>query len=67
MLQGLAFDDQQVKAMTTAYEAILDELGLTDRNDPLTEVVARKIIAICQVDGCDLSTLRETVLKEIRG
>jgi hypothetical protein len=46
MLQGMAFDDQSVKAMTTAYEAMLVELGLMERSDPLTEIVTSKIIPI---------------------
>ena len=66
MLQGMAFDDKDVKAMTSAYEAILADLGLTDRTDPVTEIVARKIITFCQVDGCDPDALREQVLKDIR-
>jgi hypothetical protein len=67
MLQGMAFDDQDLKAMTTAYETILSELGLTERTDPLTEIVARKIITYCQIDGCDPEALRDRVLKDIRG
>ena len=53
MLDAHAFGPEDVKAMTTAYEAVLVELGLTDRADPIAEVVARKIITYCQVDGCD--------------
>jgi hypothetical protein len=66
MLEGMAFDEHDVKAMTTAYEAILSELGLTDRNDPLTEIVARKVITYCQIDGCDTELLCEKVLKDLR-
>ena len=33
MLNGMAFDDEAVKAMTAAYEAILVELALKDRQD----------------------------------
>src|SRR4051794_39161470 len=58
MLDGLAFGPEDVKAMTTAYEAVLIVLGLTDRADPMTEVVARKIIAYCKADGCDPDALR---------
>ena len=32
------------KATTSAYEAILVELGVTDRTDPLTTIVASKLI-----------------------
>ena len=46
MLREMAFDEQFVKATTTAYEATLIEFGLTDRTDALTEIVASKIITI---------------------
>jgi hypothetical protein len=67
MLDGLAFGPEDAKALTTAYEAVLAELGLTDQADPMAETVARRIIAYCQTDGCDADTLRDLVLKKIRG
>jgi len=67
MLQGMAFDEQSVKGMTAAYEAILVELGLADRTDPLTMIVASKIITICQMGECDPERICELALKDIRG
>jgi hypothetical protein len=67
MLRGMAFDEQSVKAMTTAYEATLIELGLTDRTDPLTEIVASKIITICQMGERDPERICELALNDIRG
>ncbi len=67
MLQGMTLDEHAVKGMTAAYEATLVELGLTDRSDPLTDLVARKIIAHCQTTGeCEPERLCEMVLKSIR-
>jgi hypothetical protein len=34
--------------MTAAYEDVLRILGLSNRTDPLTEIVAKKIIEISQ-------------------
>jgi hypothetical protein len=65
MLQGGAFDDRAVKAMATAYEAALRELGLADRNDPRTDVVARKIIACAQSGELDPTRLCERALQDI--
>jgi hypothetical protein len=42
MLDGMAFDDREVKAMIFAYEATLIELGLTDRTDPLCTASATR-------------------------
>jgi hypothetical protein len=66
MLNGMAFDDQSVKAMTSAYEAILVELKLKDRNDPLTETIASKIILHCQTGGCDAKRLFDLTVSEIQ-
>jgi len=67
MLRGMSFDEQAVKAMTAAYETILVELGLSDRTDPLTEIVASKIITICQMGERDPERICELALKDIRG
>jgi hypothetical protein len=68
MLKSMEFDAAAVKGMTAAYEAILVELELTDRTDPLTELVATKIIDHCRITGeCDPDRLCQLVLQDIRG
>jgi hypothetical protein len=67
LLKDTAFDDTAVKAMTTAYEAVLPELGLVDRSDPLTDIVARKILEIFQAGERDPDRLCERTVEEIRG
>ena len=44
LLDGAAFEPEAIKAMTDAYEEALRTLRLTDRNDPVAEMIARKII-----------------------
>jgi hypothetical protein len=61
-----AFDDHVVKAMTTAYEAALNDLGLIDRTDPLTEIIARKIIECAQAGERDPQRLCELALQDVR-
>jgi hypothetical protein len=58
---------QGIKAMTTAYEDALQELKLTDRSDPLTEVVAPKIFECAQKGERDTDRLRDHALKAITG
>jgi hypothetical protein len=67
MLDGMDFDEQSVKAMTTSYEVVLLELGLKDRSDPLTIAVASKIISIYQTQACDADRLIALTLEDIRG
>jgi hypothetical protein len=39
-----AFDPDDLKAMGEAFSAALNQLGLRDLKDPMTEMVARRII-----------------------
>jgi hypothetical protein len=40
-----SFGPTEVKAMTAAYEAALLDLGLVDRDDPITEIAAKAIVS----------------------
>ena len=60
-----AFDPQAVKAMTAAFEAILHELTLLDHFDPLTEIVAKKIIEAARLGVHNPTRLRELVVKSL--
>ena len=47
-LKGQAFDPELVEAMSAAFESPCDALGLTERTDPITTLVAEKIIEAAQ-------------------
>jgi len=66
-LAGAAFDDRAVKAMAAAYEAVLLDLKLIDRDDPLTEIIANKIIECAATGERDADRLRGVTLQHIRG
>jgi hypothetical protein len=42
------FEPEQIEVLVSAYEAALRTLGLRDRGDPFSEMVARQVIAIAQ-------------------
>jgi hypothetical protein len=46
MTRGPLFDDGELAGVIRAYEDALRVLGLADRADPLTEIIARRIIEI---------------------
>jgi hypothetical protein len=52
--------------MSRAYESVLVALQLTDRQDPLTEIVAKKIVEIAETGELDPDRLRNRALEEIR-
>ena len=47
-LRNQAFDPETVEVMAKAFVTTCDALGLTGRNDPMTELVAQKIIELAQ-------------------
>ena len=66
-LAGAGLDDRAVKAIAVAYEAALRDLALTDRDDPLTEIIADKLIQCAATGERDAARLRELTLQHVRG
>jgi hypothetical protein len=63
LLQYEAFGPEDIKVITAAFEGALSSLGLVDRADPLTEIVAKKIIECAQTGERDPIRLRDGALK----
>lgn len=41
-----SFEPEAIEAMTAAYEGAIADLRLVDRNDPVTDLLAKSIITI---------------------
>jgi hypothetical protein len=65
LLQEAAFSPDDVSRMTAAYEAALRLLRLTDRTDPVTEIVAKKIIEVTRNGERDPPRICARALKEL--
>jgi hypothetical protein len=65
LLQHSAFTPEDITAIGAAYEDCLRILKLTNRSDPLTEIIAKAIIAIAQTGLRDPVQIRELALKQI--
>jgi hypothetical protein len=48
LLQGSAFAPEDIEQLTDAYEKVLVAFNLTDRADPVTELIAKRILEIAQ-------------------
>jgi len=59
------FGPEEIKAMTTAYEAALLDLGLVDRDDPITEIVATAIVSITSMGEPDPVTITKRALNAL--
>jgi hypothetical protein len=65
ILQNTPFGPEDTKLLVSAYERTLRELGLKDRNDPLTEMVAKTIIEIRQNGITDPAQISQLAIKQI--
>ena len=59
------FGPEEINAMTAAYEAALLDLGLVDRDDPITEIVATAIVNIVGLGERDPVTIKERSLNAL--
>ena len=66
-LAGQAFEPDDIETMSAAFVSACDNLQLADRADPLTEIVAAKIIELMQRGIRDPDTLLERTLREFPG
>jgi hypothetical protein len=66
LIQNSPLNPEDIERLVVAYEHTLRELGLTDRNDPLTLVVAKKVIEIRQTGIRDPAQISELALKQLK-
>jgi len=63
-LEGAVFDPETVKLMGTAFDDACRRLGLVDRTDPLTAVIANRIISAAKLGERDPQRLCDEALKK---
>jgi hypothetical protein len=65
LLKDTAFGPEDIERLVTAYEQTLRALRLKDRNDPITRLVAEKIIAIGRLGIEDPAEISKLALKQL--
>ena len=65
LLKNTAFGPEEIERLVTAYEETLKVLGLTNRSDPITQLVAEKIIAVGRLGIEDPAEISKVALKEL--
>jgi hypothetical protein len=63
LLQAQAFGPEVINTMTAAFEDILRVLGLTYHDDPLTTLIAKRIIEVAQTGERNPNRIRQRVLQ----
>jgi hypothetical protein len=67
LLERQAFDPELVAMMGHVFEDVLHTLGLVDREDPLTKMIASKIIELAQTGERNHAQLKELTLEAFEG
>jgi hypothetical protein len=65
LLQEGSFDPEAVERLAAAYEAALEMLHLPNRSDPVTDLVAAKIIQVYRLGEHDPAKLCARALREL--
>jgi hypothetical protein len=63
----IAFSPEEAKVLIEAFEDTLRALNLVDRADPVTMLVAKRIVELAKQGERDVVKLRERTLKTIQG
>jgi hypothetical protein len=67
LLQDEPFEPEHVALMGHVFEDVLRTLGLVDREDPITRLVARKVIELAQAGERDPVRLKRLTLESFEG
>jgi hypothetical protein len=65
LLDGRSFGPEEVSRLNLAFEATLRSLHLVDRNDPIAEMVAKKIIEIGREGFDDPAQISARAIREL--
>jgi hypothetical protein len=65
LLEGCSFDAETIVVITEAFEQACRDLRLTDRRDPITETLARKIIEAAQTGERDPNVIRQQAIDRL--
>jgi hypothetical protein len=59
------FGPDEIKVMIAAYESALTDLQLIDREDPLTELIAKSIVNVTATGVRDPERIKERALNAL--
>jgi hypothetical protein len=65
ILQNMPMGPEEISRVVAAYEQTLQGIGLVDRDDPLAEMVAKKVIQVAQTGVLNPSDIAALVIKEL--
>jgi hypothetical protein len=63
--ESAVFGPEELKDIVTAFEAVMKDMGLTDRTDPSTIMLAKLTIELAKQGEFTAASLRARVLEEM--
>jgi hypothetical protein len=65
LIQNLTFNQDDIERLAAAYEEALRALHISDRDDPVNEVIARRIIEAARAGVRDINALCQMAIKDL--
>jgi len=66
LLQRHVFEPDDVRMLGLVYEDVLKALGLVDRNDPATELIAKRLIEVAKAGERDPQFLKDLTIEVVQ-
>jgi hypothetical protein len=60
-----SFGPDEIKAMTEAYEGALSDLSIANRDDPITELIAKTIVNVTAIGERDPISIKERAINAL--
>ncbi len=60
-----SFGQMEIEAMSAAYESALVDLGVANRDDPITELIAKAIVNIVATGERDPKVIKQRAVKAL--
>jgi hypothetical protein len=65
LIQSLSFNQNDIDRLAEAYEEALRALHISDRNDPINEIIAQRIIEGARTGVSDPGDLCKLAIKDL--
>jgi hypothetical protein len=65
LMQTLSFNQDDIERLSAAYEDALRALHISDRDDPINEIIARRIIEGARAGVRDPNDLSKMAVKDL--
>ena len=66
LLRRQVFEPEDLRLLGIVYEDVLKALGLVDRKDPATELIAKRLVELAQAGERDPQCLKDLTIEGVQ-